>query len=118
SRRRADDLVSACSPVLVLGTNRHSSAALPAQMRAHIPGTLAAGGGWTLIPTQGGDEAGRGSRWSYARKGERQSSAVPRRGWGRRGTRRMAATARTAWCSRGVVKCENARPDGRVRSLR
>jgi hypothetical protein len=56
--------VSARSPLRALGTNCHSLGALPSPIRAQIRGTLATGGGWTLIPTQGGAQAGTGAGWT------------------------------------------------------
>jgi hypothetical protein len=47
-----------------LGTNRHTLGALPSQTRAQILGTLAVGGGSTLIPAQGGAVGEQGTLWT------------------------------------------------------
>jgi hypothetical protein len=42
----------------------HNLGAPRSQPRETFRDTLTAGGGWTLIPTQGGDVAEMGSGWS------------------------------------------------------
>ncbi len=44
--------------------NSHNLGAARTETRATFRGTLAVGGGWTLIPTQGGGVAGMESVWS------------------------------------------------------
>ena len=42
----------------------HAFGTVAAHIRSHFDGTLASGGGWTFLPTQGGAMARDGAVWS------------------------------------------------------